>query len=90
MRTPAMARPMPDDHMAAMSEKDVAAVMSELLLDYRHMGIRELRISAEPGACESCRRLSGRLFSIDVAPPIPNPDCSRFVCRCDYDPVLPR
>jgi hypothetical protein len=53
--------------------------------DYRYV---EVMVDGER-ACESCRRLMGRRFSVGSAPELPYHKCtSEFGCRCSISPVV--
>ncbi len=51
--------------------------------------IRAVRVMAGPDSCPSCQALTGRIYALDQAPVLPNPDCTNpRGCHCAYRPVM--
>lgn len=51
--------------------------------------IRGVRVYAGHDGCLECRALTGVVYSLDDAPPLPHPGClSPGGCRCVYRPVM--
>lgn len=67
------------------------------LLEIKEIGIVDkVEIMAADESCESCKKLNGQIFELEVAMkemPIPNEDCTTWNpnkgwCRCLYQPVV--
>jgi hypothetical protein len=68
------------------------------LLRHKEWGTKEVEILAAPNSCQACKRLAGRVLTVDEAlrlMPIPIDGCSHRMfnreegwCRCEYLPVL--
>lgn len=68
------------------------ASMKEQLEVYASTGTKYVEIlNTTSDSCESCKKLQGKLFKINQAPELPNPQCSYDIgCRCCYSPVWNR
>lgn len=56
---------------------------------WRGIGITHITHLACSDSCAVCSSLNGREYKVDVAPELPNPDCTNDCgCRCLYQPVL--
>lgn len=65
------------------------------VLDRYRMGmkaggsIQGIRVMVSPDGCPTCMSLAGVIYSLDLAPPLPNPNCTKAGgCHCTYRPVM--
>jgi hypothetical protein len=77
-----------DQERAARIRRQAAENAARSLREFRVAGIRALELLVAVDACPTCRAWSGRRLSLDGAPELPVPGCTREYCRCDYLPIV--
>jgi hypothetical protein len=60
------------------------------LKQYGDSGVAKyVEVLATPNSCESCKKLEGKRYRVDLAPKLPNPHCThKLGCRCVYLPCV--
>ncbi len=76
-----------DVHVAARMLLFHAGHLREISA-YRKMGISKVRVLAADNSCEACKRIAGRVYSLDTVPELPCEHCTNKVgCRCTLAPA---
>ena len=70
--------------------REAARLSREALASYVKFGANGVQVFGgdDDEACPACRAVSGKVYPLDQAPPIPIPGCTNDICRCDYLPVI--
>ncbi len=80
---------LPFDNETVVRMMYLHAVHQDTLRRYRNGGIKYVEILPAPDSCESCKKLGGKQYKLNVAPELPNEDCThKMGCRCCYLPVV--
>jgi len=69
------------------SPKEIARSLRSFRNAHRLNLLRCVRIVPGDGACDAARSQSAIEYLGNVVPRLPLADCTRALCKCDYEPV---